>query len=127
MCVSRLLTTQSKADFLEYVFSTTEGKHHARSHPPGRCRDKSIIKIIDPAIQVLLLQDATLDGSEDADDSLPAWFLDGVIEVEVVSIRAGAVRLRINAPRGVPVHRREIYDEIQAEIKHIQDEKRNTQ
>lgn len=36
------------------------------------------------------------------------------IEVEVVGLKSGTVRLKIVAPRTIAVHRREIYDEIQA-------------
>ena len=37
------------------------------------------------------------------------------IEVTVVEIRGDAVRLAIDAPRQVPVHRKEVYEEIQRE------------
>jgi carbon storage regulator len=37
------------------------------------------------------------------------------IEVKVVEIRGGKVKLGITAPRNVSVHRREIYDRIQQE------------
>ena len=37
------------------------------------------------------------------------------VEVEVAAIRSGTVRLKIVAPRTIPVHRREIYDSIRAE------------
>ncbi len=36
----------------------------------------------------------------------------GTIEVMVVGIQGGKVRLGINAPQGVPVHRREVYEAI---------------
>lgn len=36
----------------------------------------------------------------------------GDVVVRVVSIRSDKVRLGIEAPKEVPVHRREIYDEI---------------
>lgn len=36
----------------------------------------------------------------------------GDIEVHVVEIRGDKVRLAIQAPRDVPVHRREVYDAI---------------
>ena len=35
------------------------------------------------------------------------------IEIVVVEIRGDRVRLGVNAPREVPVHRREVYDAIQ--------------
>ncbi len=34
------------------------------------------------------------------------------IEVTILSIRGNSVRLGITAPRSVPVHRREIYEDI---------------
>lgn len=34
------------------------------------------------------------------------------IEIKVVSIRGGKVRLGIAAPKDVPVHRREVYERI---------------
>ena len=37
------------------------------------------------------------------------------IEVKVVEIRGGKVKLGITAPQSVSVHRREIYDRIQRE------------
>ena len=37
------------------------------------------------------------------------------IELVVVEIRGDVVRLGISAPRGVPIHREEIYAAIQAE------------
>ncbi|MHC4520587.1 MAG: carbon storage regulator CsrA [Planctomycetota bacterium] len=35
------------------------------------------------------------------------------IEVKVVDIRGGKVKLGITAPRSVPVHRREVYNRIE--------------
>lgn len=37
------------------------------------------------------------------------------IEITVTEIRGDKVRLGINAPRSVPVHRKEIYEAIQRE------------
>ena len=37
------------------------------------------------------------------------------IEIKVVSIRGGKVRLGIAAPKDVPVHRREVYERIEEE------------
>lgn len=39
----------------------------------------------------------------------------GEIQVTIVDIRGDKVRLGIQAPQDVPVHRREIYDAIQRE------------
>lgn len=39
------------------------------------------------------------------------------IEIVIVDIRGDKVRLGINAPRNVAVHRKEIYDAIQKEIR----------
>ena len=35
------------------------------------------------------------------------------IEITVVSVRPDKVRIGIRAPQGIPVHRKEIFDEIQ--------------
>lgn len=37
------------------------------------------------------------------------------ISVRIVDIRGDKIRLGIEAPAGVPVHRQEVYDEIQGE------------
>ncbi|MHC4292920.1 MAG: carbon storage regulator CsrA [Planctomycetota bacterium] len=37
------------------------------------------------------------------------------VEITIVEVRGDKVRLGINAPREIPVHRREVYDAIQAE------------
>ena len=37
------------------------------------------------------------------------------IEITIVDIRGDKVRLGINAPTHIPVHRKEVYDAIQAE------------
>ena len=37
------------------------------------------------------------------------------VEITIVEVRGDKVRLGINAPRDIPVHRREVYDAIQAE------------
>lgn len=34
------------------------------------------------------------------------------IEITVVSVSGGQVQLGIDAPRGIPVHRKEVYDDI---------------
>lgn len=38
------------------------------------------------------------------------------IEITVVAVRGDHLRIGIHAPRDVPVHRREVYDELLAEI-----------
>ena len=40
------------------------------------------------------------------------------IEITVVNINAGRVRLGITAPKNISVHRREIYEAIQKTDKH---------
>lgn len=42
---------------------------------------------------------------------------DGKIEVMVVRIRGGSVRLGFTAPREIEIHRREVYDAIKREEK----------
>ncbi len=37
------------------------------------------------------------------------------VEITIVDVRGDKVRLGINAPKSIPVHRREIYDAIQRE------------
>jgi len=37
------------------------------------------------------------------------------VEITIVDVRGDKVRLGINAPKKIPVHRREIYDAIQRE------------
>ena len=37
------------------------------------------------------------------------------VEITIVDIRGGKVRLGITAPRSIEVHRREVYDAIQRE------------
>ncbi len=39
--------------------------------------------------------------------------IDDNIKIVVIEIRGGIVRLGIEAPKGVAVHRREVYDAIQ--------------
>ncbi len=41
--------------------------------------------------------------------------IDGGIEVVVLEVRGEQVRLGIKAPKNVPVHRKEIFDQIQEE------------
>jgi len=40
------------------------------------------------------------------------------IELSVVDIRGNKVRLAIDAPRDVPIHRQEVYQRIQDENRH---------
>jgi carbon storage regulator len=37
------------------------------------------------------------------------------VEITIVEVRGDKVRLGITAPKRIPVHRREVYDAIQAE------------
>jgi carbon storage regulator len=39
------------------------------------------------------------------------------VEITIIEVRGEKVRLGITAPRETPVHRREVYDAIQAEKK----------
>ena len=41
---------------------------------------------------------------------------DGEVKIKVLSRRGRQVRLGIEAPKGVPVNRKEIYDKIQEEV-----------
>ena len=43
--------------------------------------------------------------------------IDDEIEVKVLRVRGKQVRLGINAPRAIEIHREEIYQRIQNEIK----------
>lgn len=38
------------------------------------------------------------------------------IEISVLSVKGNQVRIGINAPRGIDVHREEIYKKIQSEV-----------
>lgn len=38
--------------------------------------------------------------------------IDDQIEITVIDIRGDKVRLGVEAPKDIPVHRREVYDEI---------------
>ncbi len=37
------------------------------------------------------------------------------VEITIVDVRGGKVRLGITAPKSIPVHRREVYEAIQRE------------
>jgi len=50
--------------------------------------------------------------SRQKDESI---IIGGNIEITVIDVRGDKVRLGINAPREVPVHRKEIYEAIQRE------------
>ncbi len=39
------------------------------------------------------------------------------VEIIVVDVRGNKVRLGINAPTGIPVHRKEVYKRIQSNIR----------
>ena len=43
--------------------------------------------------------------------------IDGKISIVVIEIRGDKVRLGIDAPKEIPVHRREVYEAIQREKK----------
>lgn len=43
--------------------------------------------------------------------------VDGKIEIKIVSVEDGRVRVGISAPRDVEIHRKEVYDSIQDENK----------
>ena len=45
------------------------------------------------------------------------------IVIRIVEVRGDKVRLGINAPQDVPVHRREVYDAIQRELKEAEAKK----
>lgn len=40
---------------------------------------------------------------------------DAVINITVLAVKGNQVRVGINAPKSVPVHRKEIYERLQAE------------
>ena len=42
---------------------------------------------------------------------------DGDVKVTILAVRGNQIRIGINAPKDVPVHREEIFDRIQAEGK----------
>lgn len=48
--------------------------------------------------------------------------IDGNIVVTVVEVRGDKVRLGIDAPKEIPVHRREVYDAIQRQLKEAQNQ-----
>ncbi len=43
------------------------------------------------------------------------------IEISIVAIRGNKVRVGINAPKEVPVHREEVYDQIQRDLENARD------
>ncbi len=49
------------------------------------------------------------------DDSV---VIDGNIRIKVLSIKGGQVRLGIEAPKHVPVHRKEVFDQLAREAAH---------
>ena len=50
--------------------------------------------------------------SRQKDESI---MIGGDVEITIVDVRGGKVRLGITAPKSIPVHRREVYDAIQRE------------
>jgi carbon storage regulator len=43
--------------------------------------------------------------------------IDDEIEVQIISVEGDTVKLGINAPKSKPIHRKEVYEAIQAENK----------
>jgi len=50
--------------------------------------------------------------SRQKDESI---MIGGEVEITIVDVRGGKVRLGITAPKSIPVHRREVFDAIQRE------------
>ena len=50
--------------------------------------------------------------SRQKDESI---MIGGDVEITIVDVRGGKVRLGITAPKSIPVHRREVFDAIQRE------------
>jgi carbon storage regulator len=46
------------------------------------------------------------------------------VEITIVDVRGDKVRLGIEAPKSIPVHRKEVYEAIQREKKAAEDEKK---
>jgi len=53
--------------------------------------------------------------SRKANESIVISVGEAIIEIMVAEIRGDKVRLGVTAPREIPVHRREVYEEIQRE------------
>jgi carbon storage regulator len=64
-----------------------------------------INKPVEKGIEMLVL-------SRQRDESI---MIGDNVEITIVEVRGDKVRLGISAPREIPVHRREVYDAIQAE------------
>lgn len=43
--------------------------------------------------------------------------IDGNIELTIIEVKDNQVRIGINAPKNIPVHRKEVYQEIQQQAK----------
>ena len=46
------------------------------------------------------------------------------VQITIVDVRGDKVRLGIEAPKSIPVHRREVYEAIQREKKAAEDQKK---
>jgi len=53
--------------------------------------------------------------SRQKDESIVIGTGDDKVEITIVDVRGDKVRLGINAPRSISVHRREVYDAIERE------------
>jgi len=59
--------------------------------------------------------------SRQKDESIIIGEGDNVVEISIVDVRGDKVRLGINAPRTMSVHRKEVYEAIQREKKEQED------
>ena len=59
--------------------------------------------------------------SRQKDESIMIGEGDNVVEISIVDVRGDKVRLGINAPRTMSVHRKEVYEAIQREKKEQED------
>lgn len=60
--------------------------------------------------------------SRQTDESIIIGDHDCKIVITVVEVRGDKVRLGIEAPRDIPVHRQEVYDAIQRQRQELSDE-----
>ena len=59
--------------------------------------------------------------SRQKDESIIIGEGDDAVEISIVDVRGDKVRLGINAPRTMSVHRKEVYEAIQREKKEQED------